>query len=220
MLDTYTHQQIKKLSTLLEDEGFLKIENNEVIATPYGILSSHIAEVHGPIWIKCMVDKWNYFEGFSSKQLVGLFSCVTDVKRGEDYEMNTVRIDDIFLKEKIQEMKSIYDTYDTEETKRDIRSGIRYEEEFTFSIIEESMKWCDCKTEEECKTFIQEELIPKEISLGDFTKAILKIATITKELRCLYEFEFCNTQTEWLHKLTEIEELVLKYIATNQSLYV
>ena len=220
MLDTYTHQQIKKLSTLLEDEGFLKIENNEVIATPYGILSSHIAEVHGPIWIKCMVDKWNYFEGFSSKQLVGLFSCVTDVKRGEDYEMNTVRIDDIFLKEKIQEMKSIYDTYDTEETKRDIRSGIRYEEEFTFSIIEESMKWCDCKTEEECKTFIQEELIPKEISLGDFTKAILKIATISKELRCLYEFEFCNTQTEWLHKLTEIEELVLKYIATNQSLYV
>lgn len=220
MLDTYTHQQIKKLSTLLEDEGFLKIENNEVIATPYGILSSHIAEVHGPIWIKCMVDKWNYFEGFSSKQLVGLFSCVTDVKRGEDYEMNTVRIDDIFLKEKIQEMKSIYDTYDTEETKRDIRSGIRYEEEFTFSIIEESMKWCDCKTEEECKTFIQEELNPKEISLGDFTKAILKIATISKELRCLYEFEFCNTQTEWLHKLTEIEELVLKYIATNQSLYV
>ena len=220
MLDTYTHQQIKKLSTLLEDEGFLKIENNEVIATPYGILSSHIAEVHGPIWIKCMVDKWNYFEGFSSKQLVGLFSCVTDVKRGEDYEMNTVRIDDIFLKEKIQEMKVVYDTYDTEETKRDIRSGIRYEEEFTFSIIEESMKWCDCKTEEECKAFIQEELIPKEISLGDFTKAILKIATISKELRCLYEFEFCNTQTEWLHKLTEIEELVLKYIATNQSLYV
>jgi superfamily II RNA helicase len=220
LLDTYTHQQIKKLSTLLEDEGFLKIENNEVIATPYGILSSHIAEVHGPIWIKCMVEKWNYFEGFSSKQLVGLFSCVTDVKRGEDYEMNTVRIDDIFLKEKIEEMKVVYDTYDTEETKRDIRSGIRYEEEFTFSIIEESMKWCDCKTEEECKAFIQEELIPKEISLGDFTKAILKIATISKELRCLYEFEFCNTQTEWLHKLTEIEELILKYIATNQSLYV
>ena len=220
LLDTYTHEQIKKLCTLLEDEGFLKIENNQVIATPHGILSSHIAEVHGPIWIKCMVEKWNYFEGFSSKQLVGLFSCVTDVKRGEDYEMNTVRIDDIFLKEKIQEMKAVYDTYDTEEIKRDIRSGIRYEEEFTFSIIEESMKWCNCKTEEECKAFIQEELIPKEISLGDFTKAILKIATISKELRCLYEFEFCNTQTEWLHKLTEIEELVLKYIATNQSLYV
>jgi hypothetical protein len=62
--------------------------------------------------------------------------------------------------------------------------------------------------------------MPKEISLGDFTKAIMKVATVAKELRGLYELEWCRTQTEWLHKLSQIEEMVLKYIATNQSLYV
>jgi hypothetical protein len=48
----------------------------------------------------------------------------------------------------------------------------------------------------------------------------MKVATVAKELRGLYELEWCRTQTEWLHKLSQIEEMVLKYIATNQSLYV
>ena len=82
------------------------------------------------------------------------------------------------------------------------------------------MEWCDCKTEEECKEFISRRLIPKEISLGDFTKAILKVATAAKELRGLFELEWCKGEVEWLYKLSQIEEMVLKYIATNQSLYV
>ena len=102
----------------------------------------------------------------------------------------------------------------------DIRSGIKYEDAFTFHIVEESMLWCDCKTEEDCKIFIHTKLNEKGISLGDFTKALLKIATVAKELRSLYELPECNTQTEWFHKLSQIDTFILKYIATNQSLYV
>ena len=82
------------------------------------------------------------------------------------------------------------------------------------------MEWCDCVSEMDCKLFIQTKILVVGISLGDFTKAVLKIATTAKELRSLYELSCCCNQTEYYHKLTKIEELVLKYVATNQSLYV
>jgi hypothetical protein len=219
-LKQFIPDQVQRLCGLLETEGFLKLDGNKITALKNGSICSHVAEVHGPIWIRCMVDKWNYFEEFSSKQLVGLFSCATGVRVDEEFETKNPLTKDEFLRSRLVEMKGMYDKYETEEGIRDIRSGIHYDQEFSYSIVEESMAWCDCTTEIECKEFIVSKLNPKGISLGDFTKAILKIATIAKEFRGLYELPYCNTQTEWLFKLTKIEDMILKYIATNQSLYV
>jgi superfamily II RNA helicase len=221
-LQQFVPDQVQRICQLLELEGFLKINGNEEItATENGTICSHVAEVHGPIWVRCMVDKWNYFEEFSCKQLVGLFSCAAGVRVDEEFVITSKpQTNDLFLCSRLMEMKEMYDRYEMEEDNRDIRTGIQYSTEFSFSIVGESMEWCDCHTEEECKQFIVSKLNPKGISLGDFTKAILKIATIAKELRGLYELPCCNTQTEWLYKLTQIEDMILKYIATNQSLYV
>ena len=219
-LKQFIPDQVQRICELLQTEGFLKLDGNKIIAMANGSICSHVAEVHGPIWIRCMIDKWNYFEGFNTKQLVGLFSCATGVRVDEEFETSNPLTNDEFLRSKLLEMKEMYDKYETEEETRDIRSGIHYDQEFSFSIVDESMEWCDCSTEMECKEFIVSKLNPKGISLGDFTKAILKIATIAKELRGLYELSYCSTQTEWLFKLTKIEEMILKYIATNQSLYV
>lgn len=213
--------QVIKICNFLESEKLLVLEGDErIIPLEYGSIASHIAEVHGPIWVKCMVEKWNYFEGFSARQLVGLMSCVCDVKVKEEYEVQVIRTDDDVLNHRIMEMRECYERYDEEEGDRDIRSGINYNEAFNINIVEEAMAWCDCDSEESCKLFISEKLMEKEISLGDFTKAMMKVATIAKELRGLYELEWCNGQTQWLHVLSQIEEMVLKYIATNQSLYV
>jgi hypothetical protein len=194
--------------------------SNIITASSLGSICSNIAEVHGPIWTTCMIEKWNYFQDFTSKQIVGILSCVTDVKIKSEMDISVPTVEDVFLKARLLELKDLYTFYDLEEGKRNIHTGIRYEDSIQFSIVDEVMKWCDCDTEEKCKVFIQEYLVPKEISIGDFTKAILKIATTVKEMRGLYELEWCRTQTEWLHKLTVIEEMILKYIATNQSLYV
>jgi hypothetical protein len=219
-LQQYITNQVIRICTFLETQGFLTIEADKIIAKEKGSICSHIAEVHGPVWVTCMIEKWKYFQDFTPRQLVGLLSCVTDVKVKEECEVNVVRTDDEFLKHRVMEMKDLYEYYDTQEGSLDIRTGIRYDEAFSVNIVEEAMAWCDCDSEEACKLFINEKLNVKGISLGDFTKAILKIATAAKELRGLYELEWCNTQTEWLHKLSQIEEMVLKYIATNQSLYV
>ena len=218
-LSNYVHTQVLRICLFLETQGFLKIEELYHIRTlETGLICSHIAEIHGPIWVTCMISKWDYFKEFTPKQIVGVLSCITDVKIKE--ECVDTPIKDPFIKRKVSELKDMYILYGLEEERRYINTGIRYEDTFHQNIVEESMAWCDCGSEEECKLFIAQRLSVKEISLGDFTKAILKIATVAKELRGLYELVCCNTQTEWLYKLSQVDGLILKYIATNQSLYV
>jgi hypothetical protein len=76
-------------------------------------------------------------------------------------------------------------------------------------------QWCACDTEQSCKYFIQQVLGAREITLGDFTKAVLKIMVIVKEFRAMAQDDLV-----FLTALTEIEPLLMKYVATNQSLYV
>jgi hypothetical protein len=109
-----------------------------------------------------------------------------------------------------------YKRYEDIETMEDMRTGISYSDALNFDIIDESMEWCDCVSEEECKWFIQTKLAEKEISVGDFAKAMMKISTVAKELSTTTN----NMNIELLFKLSQIDELVLKYIATSQSLYV
>ena len=224
-LTNYVHSQVLRICTLLDNQGFLRIEDKDnatnIQTLENGLICSHIAEIHGPIWVTCMITRWDYFRDFTPKQIVGILSCITDVKiKDEDRCSNNTDIKDLFMRQKVTELKDLYTFYGLEEECRYINTGIHYEYAFHQNIVEETMDWCDCESEEECKLFITERLSIKEISLGDFTKAILKIATVAKELRGLYELECCNTQTEWLYKLSQVDGLILKYIATNQSLYV
>jgi len=219
-LHHFIQDQVLRICRFLENQGFLLLDAADLVTTTEtGLICSHVAELHGPIWITCMVSKWDYFRDFTPKQIVGILSCNTDVKVKED-AADMIRIEDFFMKTKVGEVRDMYSMYNAEEVIREIQTGIQYDGACNCNIVEEAMAWCDCESEHACKLFIQEKLADKDISVGDFTKAMLKISTIAKELRGLYELPCCNTQTEWLHKLSQIEGLVLKYIATNQSLYV
>jgi hypothetical protein len=161
--------------------------------------------------------KYNYFENFSSKQLIGLFSCFTDVKIPNDQKSSIPITDDDTLKECIRQLQNYYKEYDKWEFENDLRTGIKYDDELIFDMIEFSMKWCVCNNEIDCKYFIQNNVADKSISIGDFTKAMLKIVTITKEMMNVCEI---IGQMDLMYKLSKIEGLVLKYVTTSQSLYV
>jgi hypothetical protein len=79
------------------------------------------------------------------------------------------------------------------------------------------MDWCGCESEEDCKWILQTKL-PDTISLGDFTKAVLKIIAISKQLVSILE-----NKPEWLEivsSLSKVEGNVAKYVVSCQSLYV
>jgi hypothetical protein len=107
--------------------------------------------------------------------------------------------------------------YESKELEFQTNTGIHYYDLLNFDIVEYSMEWCNCENEQQCKYFIQNIISEKGISVGDFTKAMMKIVTISKELEGI-----CETfqEMDLLFKLKQIDGLVLKYVLTSQSLYI
>ena len=222
-LENYMTEQIEKVWNVLEKEQFVEIQENQYRWTSIGKAASNLSEVHSLIWAKCIVKEWNYFSDFSTKQIIGIVSCITDIKVSQEYKMSIPTTNDRFVKEKIQQMIEMYRKYEDIECFSEMRTGICYENPLSFDIIDEAIQWCDCDSEEECKWFIQTKLQEKEISIGDFTKAMMKIATTTKEFATIVSNEdgiLLEEHTAFLYKLSQIDSLILKYIATSQSLYV
>lgn len=213
-------EQTHKIITVLLDDGFVCIQNeNNVINyhfTDMGTVASCIAEIHPLIMAKFIIQN-NYLAEFSAKELVGLFSCFTDVNVAPDVSVSVPCTKHSFLRSKINELAASYVSYQQKEIDADVRTGIKYEDTLMYDIIDYAMEWCDCTTESECKELIEKLQCNADVSIGDFTKAMLKIATISRELMSVCEI---MNQTNLLHRLSEIEGMILKYITTCQSLYV
>ena len=96
-----------------------------------------------------------------------------------------------------------------------IYTGENYE--INFDIQQQIINWCNAENEEECKEIINELKIEKKLFLGDLVKAILKINNIVTEIE-----NICETTQDiaLLEKIKQIPSLTLKYVATNQSLYI
>jgi superfamily II RNA helicase len=221
-LGTYISERIRSICYILTNHGFINqihIENSpesNYQLTHLGKIAASIAEIHPLIFSKTLLST-NYFQEFTSKQLVGLFSCFTDVKVDNDQRLSVPKSNDSLLEHTIREINKQYKYMHDLEINYGVNTGIIYDDALTFDIIDDSIEWCDCSNETDCKIFIQNKIADKGISVGDFTKAMLKIATIVKEISGICE-EIQNF--DLLYKLNQIEPMILKYITTSQSLYV
>ena len=88
---------------------------------------------------------------------------------------------------------------------------------FHYDLLSYTDEWCEAKTVEECKLLLQKIEEEKEIFLGEFVKALLKINNISSEMEQIAEL---TGNIAFLSKLKEIPNMTLKYVVTNQSLYV
>ena len=215
--EAYVKKQTDSICDIMCENGFIiRNPDDTFVLTLLGNIASNIAEIHPMILSELMV-KWNNFDNFDPIQLVGLFSCFTDVKVPDDTRLHVFNIPDSFLDAKIKSISQQYDRYHDLEQHYQLNTGLNYTDPLIYDMIEFSMHWCECTTEQECKSFIQNDVYHKSISIGDFTKAMLKIVTISKEFMNVSEQ---LNLVELQHKLSQIEGLVLKYITTSQSLYV
>lgn len=218
--------QTGRICSVLISKNFITCDNDRMCnsylpentykLTDLGIIASNIAEIH-PIIISDLANKWNWFNEFTPIQLVGLFSCFTDIKVANDLRSNFPKTNDSFLKSKIEDVINQYEYFDKLEGEVDIRSGINYYDALKYDIIDLSMKWCELDNERDCKIFIENEIKSISISIGDFTKAMLKIVAITKEWITVCEI---TNNVEAQHKFSQIDSMILKYVMTSQSLYV
>ena len=110
-----------------------------------------------------------------------------------------------------------YQYYDITEANFECTTGLEYKDVLCYDLYEFMERWINCKTEMECKELIQDIYDKKEISLGDFNKSLLKISNIAREIgNMAKDLKYVDLES----KLSKIDERLLKYVATAQSLYV
>lgn len=218
--NNWIHSQTDLVCKLLEKDGFIESlglddPNGGYKLTTLGTIAGQLAEVHPLIMGRKIIDL-DYFANFSVKQLIGFFSCFTDVKVAAESRSVVPSSEDPVLNREISKMVDMCNDYEKYELDNSMNTGFRYDEILMFDMIQYSMDWCDCITEEECKYFIQNVIVEKGISLGDFTKAMMKIVTISREIEGICEMV---GRVDLLYKIRQIEKGVLKYVLTSQSLY-
>jgi superfamily II RNA helicase len=214
--NSYFNSGVQTVLNLLKSEGYIDGECNDETSlhlTIKGKMASQLRETHCLVFSKLFEDKT--IDNLTSKQLVCLFSCFTNISVQEEKKDNFPKTDDTELKDIVHIVSKLYSEYQQKEVDNKINTGIDYT--IHYDLLNYVDKWCDCESIENCKLLLQTIGAEKEIFLGEFVKALLKINNITCEMEKIAEL---SGNIAFLSKLKEIPNMTLKYVVTNQSLYV
>lgn len=208
-LETYIPRNVKTICDILVERNFIEFNENVYRFTTKGQIAAGIAEMHPLVAADCF-QSWSEL---TPKQLVGLLSCFTDVKIDQDNKASVPITTDAVPKRHTNEVVGAFRIYEDLENARKTDPAYDYTNPVIFDMTDLMMEWCEFTDDIQCKLFIQNKLL---CSVGDFTKAILKISAIVKEFTAV-----CDQMgmVDFQHKLSQIDGMILKYVATSQSLY-
>ena len=215
-LNSYIKSGVYTVLQLLKDEGFVEGEfsDESTLKLPLkGKIASQLREVHCLVFAKILED--NLINDLSSKQLISLFSIFTNITVKDDLKDHSPKTDDNELQKIVKTVTKMYEDYSIKETSLKINTGFEYN--IHYDLLNYVEKWCDCQDVESCKLVLQQMDQQKQIFLGEFVKALLKINNISSEMEKIAEM---TGNIAFLSKLKEIQNMTLKYVVTNQSLYV
>lgn len=213
-VEKFIDNNINTTVQLLKDDGFVCVDSEGSIKlTTKGIIATHLKEAHCLVFSE--IFEQNIFDTLNPVQIVMLLSCLTNIVVKDELKNYIPKTDDISVKNIVFKVKNRYNDYMNKETAMNINSGIEYI--FHYDLINYVDKWCYCENAEECKKFLHHLAEEKEVFLGEFVKALLKITNICSELEKVSELV---GNIALLSKLKEIPIMLLKYVVTNQSLYV
>lgn len=217
-LETSISRQFRGILSILIHQGFVCEPEKDIYEfTAKGHFASQLAEIH-PLVFTEMVFEHEYFESLTTEQIVAYLSCFSDVRVREDIIKYNPTTEDTKLFKLTTQLKQKMKYYEDEELFYELSTGINYVSPINYDLLDEMSLWVDYKDEISCKQFIQEKIIlEKGLSVGDFVKAILKISAIAKEWMSICEFE---GYMSLMNKLQHVDEMILKYVCTSQSLYI
>ncbi len=214
-LTKYFKTGVESVLNVLEKDGYIsKNENNENIClTDLGKIASQIRELHCLVFSKLYEDK--VLDNLDPKQLIALFSCFTNVKVQDEIKDNNPKSSDSIVNKLVETVEDLYNENKDKELTNNINTGAEYD--IHYDLLPYVERWVNCENVNDCKLILQDLEEQKEIFLGEFVKAILKINNISCEFEKIAEL---TNNVAFLHKLKQIPHLTLKFVVTNQSLYV
>ena len=157
-------------------------------------------------------DLTNGFKNLSPQQIACIFSCFTNVSIPEDKRSSIVSCNDDNVKKTICDITYYLDKYYELEIKNQLDTGTDYT--LHYELIDYIDEWCLSNDEITCKNIIIRIKEEKDLFLGEFIKAILKINNIAKEFEKIAD---SLENLELLEKIKKIHSIKLKYVATNEK---
>jgi superfamily II RNA helicase len=202
--ETLLNEKSKIIREMLQKEGFM---DESFEPTKKGFIASHIKEVPSLV----IASLWDDLKTLSSEDLICLLSCTTNVRVMEDYKTHFPQE----MKDEVSRMEQLYDKYYTFEVNNKFDSGEEYE--LHFDLMFYVRKWIHVQDGQSAVQLLNTIKAEKQILLGDFVKAIMKINNIVEQFMFICEE---TNDLEFLTVLKQVPEQTLKFIVTNQSLYI
>ena len=213
--ESFLNESVNKILKIMKQDGFIADdpESRKNVITQVGFMASHIREVHCLVFAK-MIDG-NAFDELDAMQIISIFSCFTNVNVSDEHKSFRPNTKDSQVKKIVEKISDMYNYYQDFETEQNAFTGVDYN--MHYDLIDYVQAWARCESAAECKTILQNLEANKGVFLGEFVKAISKINNISCEMEKIAE---SIGNIALLSKLREIPQLTLKFVATNQSLYV
>lgn len=211
--DEFLKREIENCIQYMIDIHCLHLINDNISFTRKGIFMTCIQEASPNIVGEMF--KRGLFENNDVVQMVQLLSCLVNIKIPESYRLYHYQGTDNNLKSKLNTLDEIY----IRENKLEMKAfGYTDEEKyfFQYDLIDAVKMWIEAENETQTKDVLV-FCGQYKIFSGEFVKAILKINAIALELEKACDLLNLIEIKEILH---QIPDYTLKYIATNQSLYV
>jgi superfamily II RNA helicase len=181
--------------------------------TQKGTYAIHLKEINCLVFSQLYADR--AFANLNALQLAMVFSCFTNATVSEDCKSVAPNSGDKLVDGLVGTIFSSLQSQLKEENDRGINTGTNYD--MHYDLLQYVAEWWDCQAEPDCKRVLQRIEEEKGVFLGEFVKALLKINNVSTEFEQIAEQA---GDIELLHKLQSIPSNTLKFIATNQSLYV
>ena len=224
ILDILFQKDMIQITSCLPQDQEKAIETQAWTLTEKGTLAAPMTEIHPLLFGQHL----HQFKDLSTTEWVALLSCFAGMKKDDKNTGTNSANSTVGGKQQHPEHENVLQLLENilmptirelqdEEVNRNLYTGTNYEEMGNPLITRFVMDWCGCESEEDCKWILQTKL-PETVSLGDFTKAVLKIIAISKQLISILE-----NKPEWLEivsSLSKVESNVAKYVVSCQSLYV
>ena len=210
----YISVSVDNMISFLSTNGFTYTGPDNVVSVLVpGIIASQIQEVNGLV-LSQMCGESEGFRSFTPIEIVSIISLLVPINLSEDKKLLQPNTNSEPVNAFTSQVKYMVSKLNDLEIKYSIDSGLNFDIQYDLQQI--TMDWYMSNDQSECQRVL-ENINVKGISTGEFIKAILKICNTIRELQEASDMLGYKLLSE---KLSQTPENLLKYIVTNQSLYI
>ena len=230
-IDQYVNDEVNVLINILEKEKFIDIKDNDeshdsvgpvtpgndmgstMVLTEKGNVANNIQELHCLALADVLYNRT--FDYLSPVEFVATLSAFTHISLPADQKVASISQIEapLIVRESLKQIEDSYNKYKDIE----LRNKLYFNQEHTLSwdMVELMIQWCAATDDVEAKK-VYNNALGYGISLGEFTKCVLKINNIANELE---KAALVQSNFTLLERIKMVPILTLKSVITNQSLY-